>query len=111
MKLRMYLDTSVISAHVDDRTPERRRETVGFWNHLARYDVQVSELTITEIKATRDQAIREQMMRLINPFTILPVVEEARNLAQNYMKRGVFSQPEWRRTLSMLLSPLSRGAK
>jgi hypothetical protein len=31
MRVRLYLDTSVVSARVDDRLPERKRATVDFW--------------------------------------------------------------------------------
>jgi hypothetical protein len=90
VKLRVYLDTSVVSAYVDDRLPERKRATVEFWNRLGDYEVAVSELTVTEIQATGGPPIREQMTELIRPFSILPV-EEARRLAQEYVLRGVFS--------------------
>jgi predicted nucleic acid-binding protein len=108
MKLRVYLDTSVISAYLDDRTPERKRETVGFWDQLTKYDVQVSELTVTELKATRDSAAREQMMELIHPFTVLPVIEEARDLARYYLGRGVFSAGMMEDALHVAVAVVSR---
>lgn len=91
MKLRIYLDTSVVSACIDDRLPERKQTTVEFWNRLSEYDVAVSELTITEIQATADSRLGEQMAGLIRPFVVLPIREEARRLAQEYVSRGVFS--------------------
>jgi hypothetical protein len=57
----LYLDTSVISAYVDDRMPERRRATVEFWRRLPEFDVSVSELTVTEIGATKDVGPRRRM--------------------------------------------------
>lgn len=91
MKLRIYLDTSVVSAYVDDRLPERKQATVEFWNRLGDYEVTISELTVTEIQATESPPIRAQMTELIRPFSILPIEEEARRLAQEYVHRGVFS--------------------
>ena len=41
MSIRIYLDTSVVSARVDDRLPERRRATVDFWERLAEYEVAI----------------------------------------------------------------------
>jgi predicted nucleic acid-binding protein len=108
MKLRVYLDTSVISAYLDDRTPERKRETVGFWYQLNKYDVQVSELTVTELQATRDPATREQMMVLIHSFTVLPLSEEARVLAQHYLSRGVFSVGMMEDALHVAVAVVSR---
>jgi predicted nucleic acid-binding protein len=91
MKLRLYLDTSVISACVDDRMPERRRATVEFWNRLPEFDVSISELTVTEVRATRGVAPQRRMDELIEPFEVLPVGDEARALAREYVRRGVFS--------------------
>jgi predicted nucleic acid-binding protein len=91
MRLRIYLDTSVVSARVDDRLPERRRATVDFWSRLAEYEVAISELTLAEIRATADTALRQEMEELVRPFEVLPVEDESRLLAQEYVRRGVFS--------------------
>ena len=91
MRLRLYLDTSVISAYVDERLPERQRATLEFWERLGSYDVAISELTLTEARATGDAALRQRMINLVDDFLILPVGEEARRLAREYVGRGVFS--------------------
>ncbi len=91
MKLRVYLDTSVVSAYVDERLPERRRATLAFWERLAEYEVSVSELTVVEIKATGDTGLRGEMERMVRSFSVLPITEEARGLAQEYVRREVFS--------------------
>ncbi|MDP2622172.1 MAG: PIN domain-containing protein, partial [Actinomycetota bacterium] len=91
MRLRLYLDTSVISAHVDDRLPERQRATLEFWERLAGYEVAISELTLTEVRATADSALREQLLALVGDFLSLPIEREARDLAREYVGRGVFS--------------------
>lgn len=92
MKLRVYLDTSVVSAYVDDRLPERRRATTEFWSRLGIYDVSISELTLIEVQATGELGAREEMLRLIRPCVVLPVDEEARYLAGEYVRRGVFTR-------------------
>jgi predicted nucleic acid-binding protein len=91
VRLRLYLDTSVISAYVDQRLPERQRATLEFWERLGGYDVAISELTLTEARATGDAALRERMVNLVDAFLVLPVGEEARQLAREYVGRGVFS--------------------
>ena len=91
MRLRLYLDTSVISAHVDDRLPERPRATLEFWERLAGYEVAISELTLTEVRATADSALRERLLALVGDFLSLPIEREARDLAREYVGRGVFS--------------------
>jgi predicted nucleic acid-binding protein len=89
--MRIYLDTSVVSARVDDRLPERRQATVDFWNRLAEYEVAISELTLAEIRATADPSLRREMEESVRPFEVLRVEEESRRLAQEYVRRGVFS--------------------
>ena len=91
MKPRLYLDTSVVSAYVDDRLPERGRATVEFWERLVEYDVTISELTLTEIQETENPEQREEMVRLVRPFAVLPIAEEARRLARQYVHPAVFS--------------------
>ena len=91
MRLRIYLDTSVVSAYVDNRLPERRQATIEFWSRLRDYEVAISELTVAEVRATEDPGIQEQMARLIDPFSLLPIEDETRRLAQEYVRRGVFS--------------------
>lgn len=108
MKLRIYLDTSVVSAYVDDRLPERRQATVEFWGRLAGYDVAISELTVTEIQATGSQAVREQMLELVRPFAVLPVGDDARRLAQEYVRRGVFSAATTEDAIHVAVAVVSR---
>lgn len=91
MRPRIYLDTSVISAYVDDRLPERQRATIDFWDRLSDYEVSVSELAVAEVRATKEADRRQKMEDLIRPFEVLAVGEESRRLAQEYVRRGVFS--------------------
>jgi len=108
MRMRIYLDTSVVSAHVDDRLPERRRATVDFWSRLAEYDVAISELTLAEIRATADTALRREMEELVRPFEVLPVEDESRRLAQEYVRRGVFSPATIEDALHVAVAVASR---
>jgi hypothetical protein len=48
-------------------------------------------LTLTEARATGDAAIRQRMITLVDDFLVLPMGEEARQLAREYVGRGVFS--------------------
>ena len=108
MRLRIYLDTSVVSAYVDERQPERKQTTVDFWDCLGDYEVAVSELTVAEIGATTDPRLREQMARMIRPFAILPVEQEARRLAQEYASRGVFSPATIEDAIHVAVAVVSR---
>ncbi len=50
MKLRVYLDTSVLSAYFDERTPDRMVETRVFWVRLSEFEVYTSTLVREEIE-------------------------------------------------------------
>src|SRR3989339_202846 len=51
----IYLDTSVISALYDDRVKERQEETKRFFKEtILRYDIYVSNLTVSELDQTID---------------------------------------------------------
>ena len=91
MKPRIYLDTSVISAYVDERLPERQRATIEFWGRLSEFEVAISDLAVAEIRETEDMEQRAKMNQLVHGFIELAIVEEARTLAQEYIRRGVFS--------------------
>jgi predicted nucleic acid-binding protein len=91
MKLQAYLDTSVISASVDDRMPERQKETEELFHRLSEFEVCISELTLTEIENTRDEEKRNQMSRIISPFQVLEITDEMRKLREIYLREEVFS--------------------
>jgi len=50
MKNKIYLDTSVISALFDERTPERLSMTSALWLKLNDYEVAVSEKNIIPVE-------------------------------------------------------------
>ena len=55
MKTKVYLDTSVVSALFDERTPERLTMTSNFWSKLSDYEVFISELVVEELEKTSVQ--------------------------------------------------------
>jgi len=108
MRLCLYLDTSVVSALVDDRLPERRSATMEFWARLSEYEVSVSELTIAEVEATGDQKLRREMADALSSFRVLRIEEEARRLAQAYVQRGVFTPATMEDALHVAVAVASR---
>jgi predicted nucleic acid-binding protein len=50
----VYLDTSVLSAYFDDRTPERMQETQEFWKQLGSFRVCISKLVLEEVSQVSD---------------------------------------------------------
>jgi len=71
--LKVYLDTSVISALFDDRNPERKSITEEFFQKSAGYEVYISELTLLEIERTLDLVLRAKMKDCIAAFKVLSI--------------------------------------
>ncbi len=94
--MKIYLDTSVISALFDDRNPERKALTEEFFFKIEIYDTYISELTIAEIEKTPDQTLRAKMKQVIKNFSVLEINEAAEELANEYVKYGAIpeSYPE-----------------
>ena len=89
-KLRIYLDTSVPNAYIDDRNSMRQQLTKVFWNRLDQYKVFTSELVIEEIEAISDEIKRNQILDLIKDFEKLNSKgEEIELLTEEYVKSGV----------------------
>ena len=86
--MKIYLDTSVISALFDERNPERKALTEEFYSKIAIYTTYISELTIAEIERTPDQFLRDKMRQVIKKLSILEVNEAVEELAAEYTKYG-----------------------
>ena len=85
-KIKLYLDTSVISALFDERNPERKSLTESFFKETGDYEVFVSEITITEIERTPEPVIQIKMRKAIFPFSVLVLTEEVEHLAAEYIR-------------------------
>ena len=72
MKTNIYLDTTIVSALFDERTPERMTQTRQFWEHISNYNVFISELVIDEIKGA-SQPLQDKMLEKIINFTVLSI--------------------------------------
>ncbi len=90
---RVYLDTTVPSAYYDDRAPDRQRLTQEFWQgKRLEMDAVISTITLLEIRNTPNEDKREKMEALVQNLTVLSFSDEADNLAQEYVRRGVFPE-------------------
>jgi len=84
--MRLYLDTSVLSALYDNRSPERRRLTEEFFAVIDQHDAFVSELTLAEIDLTPDDTLRSQLKERSRSLILLSGMEqEATELARDYV--------------------------
>ena len=90
MKLRLYLDTSVITAHFDARRPERQAETQTFWRQLPQFEVSISDLTAVELQETADARLRKEMEEIVRPFSVIHLNAEMHELARYYLEQGIF---------------------
>ena len=90
---RVYLDTTVPSAYYDDRAPDRQRLTQEFWQgRCLEMDAVISTITLLEIRNTPNEDKRQKMEALVQNLTVLSFSDEANNLAQEYVRRGIFSE-------------------
>lgn len=89
---KIYLDTSVISALFDDRMPERKHLTEEFWEKLHEQEAYFSTVGKEEISFASDE-VREKMLAKIKELKILEVTEEVEDLADEYIRRGIFPKP------------------
>lgn len=98
---------AALAFRISTRSPQRA--TLELWERLGGYDVAISELTLTEARATGDAALRKRMVNLVDDFLVLPVGEEARQLAREYVGRGVSPQRQpWTRSTWRLRLPPAR---
>jgi predicted nucleic acid-binding protein len=88
---KVYLDTSVISALFDERTPERQQLTNFVWQSLMNYDVYISEIVLQEIDAVSD-TLKPVFQKAIKGFNILKLNSEIENLAKEYVRQGIFPE-------------------
>ncbi|MCD6449990.1 MAG: PIN domain-containing protein [Thermotogaceae bacterium] len=86
--MKIYLDTSVISALFDYRNPERQMLTKEFFNFSELHELFVSDLTILEVEKTPNSELRNQMIKFMKDweFGILEVDENVHKLAMEYVK-------------------------
>ncbi len=89
MKINVYLDTTIISALFDKRTPERMSQTWQFWEHISDYNVFISELVIDEIKGA-SQPLQDEMLKSVSGFTLLNVTDDVQYLTEKYIESNIF---------------------
>lgn len=87
-KITIYFDTSVISALFDERNPQRQFLTQLLFENIETFDAYVSEVVLAEIDETRDKRLREKLRKTAISFKILPIDEEIRLLADEYVRHG-----------------------
>lgn len=94
-KLKIYLDTSVISHLQADDVPEKMAITHKFWNDIkaGEYDVYISEVTKVEIEDCPEpkKIILGDHLKEI-AYRTIELTEEITELAQKYIAESVLPQ-------------------
>ncbi len=108
MKSRVYLDTSVVSAFFDDRTPERKALTQAAWERFGEHDIVLSGLVIEELEGA-SPPLREKMLAAVSGFTVLPVSEPAEDLAGKYVAQGIFPKKYYDDALHVAVASINRA--
>jgi len=95
-KLKLYLDTSVISHLQAPDTPEKMAETLELWEVLKiRSDVQivVSELTLRELNKCQQPKLSFLLEKLNElDYLLLDIHKEDRDLADYYLENAVLTE-------------------
>ncbi|MCA9288286.1 MAG: PIN domain-containing protein [Phycisphaerales bacterium] len=108
-RLRVYLDTSVVSALHDARTPERLAQTIAFWARLPALDACTSALTLDEIADTPDASRRRDMERSAAEVRQFEVDTAMRGLAERYIRAQIFATTQRADALHVAAATLGRA--
>jgi hypothetical protein len=69
--------------------------TREFWySVLPKVNPFISDITIVEIRATKDLELRNKLVKLISGFKILPLTKESMELAKIYLKYRRLPEPD-----------------
>lgn len=95
-KLKIYLDTSVISHLQQEDVPEKMQETRELWEQFKnRKDIEIiiSDLVLLELsrcKESKHAFLLNELAQL--DYTLVRSTDEERNLARIYLQNGVLRQ-------------------
>ena len=93
MQESIYLDTSVPSAYYDNRAKERKEATFNFWKDiLPNYKVFISEITLEELRSTKNVVLRNHFLKLVSHFKILNMNNRTEELANAYIKNDIIPE-------------------
>lgn len=86
--IKLYLDTSVISALFDDRNPERQNLTRSFFNAIRNFRIFISVVTLAEVERTPDIELRGKMEDTLMGHNVLSLTDDVKLLAKKYIHHG-----------------------
>lgn len=93
-KLRIYLDTSVISHLEQEDVPEKMEQTRNLWKILqtGKYEVIISDLVLAEINECKEpkRSILKEYLAQIN-YERVDITEEAEEIADEIINEGILN--------------------
>ncbi|MDR1115533.1 MAG: hypothetical protein LBL33_05200 [Tannerella sp.] len=107
MKIKVYLNTSVISALFDQCTPERKLMTESSWERLKNYEVYLADRVIEELNRA-SEPLRENFLNAISNFDVLPISEKAYLLANTYIEQGIFPEKYYDDALHVVIASVNQ---
>jgi len=105
--IKIYLDTSVISALFDDRNPERQELTNVFFEKIEVFDVFISEIVLAEIEGIKTEELKKKVRKRVINYKILKINEETRRLASEYIKNNAIPEGYSEDALHIAISTLN----
>jgi predicted nucleic acid-binding protein len=109
-KLKIYLDTSVISHLQHEDAPERTRETLLFWEEIktGKYDVVISDITLDEVMQCPQpkQANLFEWLGQIE-YRVFDKTDDVRALAEAYIENGVLTRKNENDCLHIAIAVIS----
>jgi predicted nucleic acid-binding protein len=94
-KLKVYLDTSVISHLMQEDVPEKMADTLKLWDMFkaGKYDVYLSQVTMDEVRKCPEskRSVMYDYLSDIN-YTKLDINAETLELAQKIIDIGILTQ-------------------
>lgn len=97
-KLKVYLDTSVISHLMQEDVPEKMADTLQLWELFREgvYDVYLSTVTLEEVSACPEpkrSQLREYMAQI--SYTTLDITGEVLGVAQKMIDLGILTSKNY----------------
>ena len=97
-KLKVYLDTSVISHLMQEDVPEKMSETLKLWNMFkeGKYDVYLSTVTLQEIDNCPEPK-RTGLFKHLGEidYTPIEITEDMSEVAQQLIDMGILTQKSY----------------
>lgn len=94
-KLKVYLDTSVVSHLMQEDVPEKMADTRKLWEMFRndKFDVYLSTVTLREIQNCHEPK-QSQLIDYLNQiqFTTLEITKAASEVAEKIVEMGILSQ-------------------